>query len=153
MKSCVLLFTLCSCLAIPALCAADQPSAWAHRHKKTTELGEHMEKMGHAFRLLGREVNDPTKNADALKQVEIIRVNAEAAAKLKPAKTADVPVDQQAKFVSDYHEKMKGLLVDIDALESALKANNNATAAELVKKLKTDMGQGHKQFRKKMDDM
>ena len=153
MKSRVLVFTLCSCLAIPMLRAAEQPTAPARPHRKTTELGEHMEKMGHAFRLLGREVKDPAKNADSLKQAEIIRTNAVEAAKLKPAKTADVPEEQQAKFVADYQEKMKALLSDIDALETALKANDNAGAADLVKKLKTDMDQGHKEFRKKMDEM
>lgn len=151
-KSSVVLFTLCSCLALPALHAADEAPPPRH-HEKTTELGEHMEKIGHAFRALGREVKDPSRNEDSLKQVEIIRANAEAASKLKPAKTADVPEEQQAKFLADYEEHMKGFRADIDALADALKAGNNAQAADLVQKLKHDMEDSHKEFRKKKDHM
>jgi soluble cytochrome b562 len=112
-----------------------------------------MEKIGRAFRVLGREINDATKNEDALKQVGIIRVNAEAAAKLKPAKLADVPADQQAKFLADYAEQMKSFLKDVDSLESALKAGDNATAAKLAEQLKKDRNAGHKEFQKKKDEM
>lgn len=154
MKSRVLLFTLGASLTValaPAVRAAEQPAA--HQHEKTTELGEHMEKIGRAFRALGREVKDPAKNEDALKQVAIMRVNAEAASKLQPEKTADIPAEDRAKFLSDYDEHMKEFRADIDSLEAALKANNNAEAETLVKKLKQDMDSSHKEFRKKKKDM
>lgn len=158
MKIRVLLFALLgSTLVIPALRAADQPEA-PHRpgdrpHQKHTELGDHMEKMGRAFRSLGRQIKDASKNEDSLKLVEIIRTNARAAVNLKPEKTADIPADQQAKFETDYQAGIKHLLGDIDQLEAALKAGNNDQAAEWVKTLKKDMDTGHKKFRKKHDEM
>lgn len=143
---------------VPAVYAADeQPSAPppampAHPHHETTELGGHMDKIGHAFRALSHEVADPTKNEDSLKQVGIIRTNAEAALKLTPAKAADLPEDKRAGFVADYQEDMKKFLADVDSLEAALKAGNNAQAAQLAKKMKSDMEDSHKQFRKKKKD-
>ncbi|HVU33798.1 MAG TPA: cytochrome b562 [Opitutaceae bacterium] len=149
MKIRVLLFSvLCAFLAAQSTRAADRP----HRDdEKQTELGKHMEKMGHAFRALGKEVADPARNEDSLKQVEIIRTNAAAGLNLKPEKTADLPEDQRAKFVADYQKHMKSFLADVDKLEAALKAGNNQDAEALVKTLKKDMGAGHKEFRKKHD--
>lgn len=111
-----------------------------------------MEKMGRAFRALGREVADPARNADSLKQAEIIRSNAEAALKLTPAKAADVSADKRADFVADYREHMKKFIADVASLQQALEAGKNAEAAELVKKMKGDMQAGHKEFRKKKKD-
>lgn len=159
MKIRVLLFALLgSSLVVPAIRAADQqPEApqgpGGRRHEKHTELGDHMEKMGRAFRALGRQVKDASKNEDSLKLVEIIRTNAQATVDLKPEKTKDVPEDEQAQFLANYQKSMKGFLADVDKLEAALKAGNNDQAAELVKTLKKDMDNGHKKFRKKKDDM
>jgi cytochrome c556 len=83
-----------------------------------------------------------------LKQVGTIKKNAEAAVTLKPQKLADIPEPQRAKFLADYQEQMKHFLADVNALEAALKAGNNAEAGALVKKLKADMDEGHKEFRK-----
>jgi len=145
-------------LLIPTLAlvtrAADEkpataPAPGAHPHKDTTELGEHMGKIGRAFRALSKTINDPAKNPESLKLVETIRTNAEAASNLKPAKLADIPADQQAKFLADYQEDMKQFIADVTSLETALKADNNAEAAKIAKKMKADMDEGHKEFRKK----
>lgn len=144
MKIPVLLAVLCSALTLPTLRAADM--ADDHEH---TELGEHMENMGRAFRALNREVSDPAKNEDALRQVATIRTNADAALKLQPAKTADIPADQRPKFVADYEQEMRALIDTLGKLETALKAGNNDEAVTLVKSLKKIQDDGHKQFQKK----
>ena len=154
MNTRVLLFSLlCALPVATGLQAAEGPSHGAYDHRggghKHTILGDHMEKMGHAFRQLNRDIADPAKNAESLHQVAILRTNAEAASKLKPAMTADIPADQQAKFVASYQEQMKGLLADIEKLGAALQANNNTEAAALLKTLKHDQFEGHKKFRKK----
>jgi hypothetical protein len=138
---------------VPAVFAAEPPAAAAHGKHKHTELGDHMEKMGRAFRTLGRQVNDASKNEDSLRLVRIIQTNAEAAQKLEPAKTADIPEADRAKFVADYRERINGLLRDLSSLADALKAGNNVEAANVVQKVKKDMQDGHHEFRKKMDDM
>lgn len=142
----LLLTLLCSALTVPAVRAADM--ADDHDH---TELGDHMDKMGRAYRTLGREVADPAKNEDALRQVEIIKTNAEAALKLQPAKTADIAADQRAKFVADYQQEIKSLVEELGKLETALKAGHNDEAAAIVKSLKKLQDDGHKQFQKKKE--
>jgi cytochrome c556 len=141
MKIRLLLFTLiCGLVAAPIIRAADEDQ---------TELGDHMEKIGGAFRALRKQVTDSSKNEDSLKRVAVIRENAQAALKLEPAKKADLPADQQAKFVADYQAKMKGFIADVDKLEAALKAGNNEEAAKQLQVMGQDQKEGHKEFQKK----
>lgn len=146
-----------SFFALTAHAAADTPATppaapGAHAHKETTELGEHMGKIGRAFRALSKSVSDPAKNVDSLKLVATIRTNAEAALELKPAKLADIPDAQKDTFLADYRQDMKHFLGDVASLEAALKAGNNTEAAAVVKKMKADMEESHKEFRKKKPD-
>src|SRR5258707_14380645 len=97
----------------------------AAKKEDQTELGSKMEKISGAFRKLNRQISDATKNEDSLAQIAIIRENAEAGLKLEPAKKADLPADQQAKFVDDFHAKLKGFIADVGKLEAALKAGKN----------------------------
>lgn len=147
MKIRILLLSLvCALIAMPVLRAADNARGG---DDDQTELGEHMEKIGGAFRRLGKQVADPSKNESSLKYVETIHEHALAAAKLQPAKTAHVPEDQRAKFLSDYNDQMKHFIGDIDKLEAALKAGKNDEAAEIVKSMKSDMDDAHHEFREK----
>ncbi len=116
-----------------------------------TPLGEQMEKIGGAYRKLGRQINDATKNADSLALVATIKTAAAAALKFEPAKKADIPAADQAKFVADFQAKLKDFAATVDKLEAALKANDNATAAKLVDEMKTERSDGHKAFEKKKD--
>jgi soluble cytochrome b562 len=156
MKPCLIPIFALSLIALSAPAAeapATPPGApAAHPHKETTELGEHMGKIGRAFRALSKSVSDPAKNADSLKLAATIRTNAEAALELKPAKLADIPDAQRDAFLADYRQDMKRFLGDIASLEAALKSGNNTEAAAVVKKMKADMDEGHKEFRKKKPD-
>jgi cytochrome c556 len=144
MKIRVLLFSfLCAFVAIPAIHAADADDQ--------TELGEHMEKVGGAFRRLGKQINDATKNEDSIKLVETIHTHALEAAKLEPVKTKDIPADQREKFLADYHDQMKHFIGDIEKLQAALKDGKNDEAAAIVKAMKADMDDAHKEFRKKKE--
>ncbi len=121
--------------------------------EEQTELGDHMEKISGAFRALGRQIGDATKNEDSLKRIAVIREQAEAAMKLDPAKKADIPADQQAKFVADYQAKMKAFIADVNKVEAALKAGNNDEAKNLLQSLKQDQKEGHTEFQKKKKKM
>lgn len=149
MKSSILLFTLSTVLAFPvATVAADQPAA-AHEHEEEhTELGEHMEKMGRAFRALNRQISDSTRNQDSLEKVAILRTNAEAGLKLQPALMAEVPEAKREHFLAEYREHMEELLADLKSLETALNAGNNEEAKGVLKRLKDNMEHSHKEFRK-----
>ncbi len=116
-----------------------------------TPLGEQMEKIGGAYRKLGRQINDASKNADSLALVATIKAAAAEALKFEPAKKADIPAADQAKFVSDFQAKLKEFAATVDKLETALKANDNATAAKLVDEMKMERSDGHKAFEKKKD--
>jgi cytochrome c556 len=154
MKIRVLLFSLlCALPATPALRAADNAPAGnkapAADEDDQTELGEHMEKIGGAFRRLGKQIADPAKNEESLKLVATIHTHALEAAKLQPAKTEHVPVDQRPKFLSDYNDQMKHFIADIEKLQAALKDGKNEAAVAIVKAMKADMDDAHKEFREK----
>lgn len=146
MKTSTLLLSLiCAALVAPCTRAADA----GHHHEEQTELGDHMEKLSSAYKRLGRQIEDASKNEDSLKLVATIRTNAEAALKLQPAKTADLPADQREKFVAGYREKMQAFLADVTKLEAALKAGKNDEAKQLLATMKQDQREGHKEFQKK----
>lgn len=116
-----------------------------------TELGAKMDKMGSAFRSLRRQASDSSKNADSLAKVAILREQAQASLKLEPAKKADLPAAEQAKFVAAYQAKMKEFIALIDKLDAAFKANNNEEATKLLSSMSDAQKAGHKEFQKKKD--
>jgi soluble cytochrome b562 len=144
----VIALTSASSVALAQAPAAPATPAAAD-HKETTELGGKMGAIGKAFKKLRGQINDASKNEDSLKLVATIRENAEAALKYTPEKAADLPAADQAKFKADYAEHMKAFAADVDKLDAALKAGDNATAAKLVDTLNNDQKEGHKEFRKK----
>lgn len=153
MKIRIPLFALiCAVTALPVIRAEDAPKQMPAKEDQT-EIGAHMEKMGAAFRKLRASSKDATKNADSLAQLAIIKENAEAALKFKPALTKEKPEAEQAKFVADYQAKMKAFLADVGKLEAALKAGKNEEVAALVATLNTDMSDDHKEFRKQKKKM
>jgi soluble cytochrome b562 len=114
-----------------------------------TELGAKMEKISGAFRKLRGALADATKNDDSLAQVAIIKENATAALKLKPAKLADIPDADQAKFIADYQAEMNKLLDSVNQLEAALKAGKNDDAQKIYQQMGQIQKEGHTEFRKK----
>ena len=113
-----------------------------------TVLGSHMEKMSGAFRKLRKSVVDASQNAESLKLVATMKTEAAASLKEEPAKKAEIPAADQAKFVADYQKGMKDMAAKIDALEAALKANKNDDAAKIVEEMAAAQKQGHKAFKK-----
>src|SRR4051812_42658614 len=74
---------------------------------KETELGNRMEDLNGAYRKLRRQVGDPTKNDDSLKQVGAIRKKTEESLTLTPAKAEELPAGEREKFVADYRRALK----------------------------------------------
>ncbi len=152
MKLRFLTFSLISALvALPMLRAQeDGPKKMGPKEPKT-ELGEQMEKMGGAYKKLGKQITDATKNEDSLKLVATIKTAATAALKFEPIKKKDLPAADQAKFVADYQAKLKEFIATVDKLDAALKANDNATAAKLVDEMKALSKEDHKAFEKQKE--
>ncbi len=137
------------CLLTLGLTVAPGLRAQDAKKDDQTELGAKMEKISGAFRKLRGALPDATKNDDSLAQVAIIKENATAALKLKPAKLADVPAADQAKFVADYQAEMNKLLDSINQLEAALKAGKNDDAQKIYQQMGQIQKDGHAEFRKK----
>ncbi|MCA2985407.1 MAG: cytochrome b562 [Gemmatimonas sp.] len=122
-------------------------TAQAQQEEPKTLLGKKMAAMNTAFKAVGRQVEDPAKNASTLEQIAIIETNAKASLTLEPEKKAKVPTGEQAKFVSDYQAEMKQLLATVEKLKAAVKAGNNAEAVKIVDDMKAAQRQGHREFR------
>jgi hypothetical protein len=134
-------------LVLTLICGlAFMPAAHAD---EDTELGGHMDKMGSAFRALRRQANDPAKNPDSLAKAKTIREQAEASLKLEPAKKAELPSVEQAKFVSAYRAQMKEFVVLAKQLEAAFQAGNNDEAGRLLGTMAEAQKKGHNEFQKK----
>ena len=151
MKFRLLVVSLVSALLALPVVRAQEGGMKKGPKEPQTELTDKMEKLSGAYRKLGRQINDASKNEDSLAQVAIIKEMANAALKLQPEKTKDLPAGDQAKFVADFQAKMKDFLATVDKLEAALKANDNATAAKLVDDMKNERNDDHKQFQKKKE--
>jgi len=134
-----------SCPIAPALRAADAPP----EHKEPeTELGKTMEKLNGAWRKLRKQAADPASNASSLELLAIINAATEKALTLKPAKTDDVPEADREKFVQGYQDQMKKVIAELAKLEAAFKANDNAAAQELIKKIGALQKEGHKEYKR-----
>jgi hypothetical protein len=130
----------------PAPAAPTAPAAG--KDDGDTELGDKMDKVSSAYKKLRKSIPDATQNEASLKQVAIIHDAATDALNLTPAKAADLPEADRAKFVADFQAEMKKFIGKVDDLAAALKANDNAGAQKIF----DDMGQqekdDHKEFRK-----
>ena len=113
-----------------------------------TALEKDMGKIGRAYRTLGKQIADATKNDSSLALLVTIHDAAVAAANETPAFTADQAEADRPKFVADYQAKMKDFVAAVDKVTADLKAGDNATAAIDAKKLGQDERAGHKEFRK-----
>lgn len=121
--------------------------ALAQDSDEKTPLGKKMSAMNTAFKAIGRQIEDPSKNASTLAQLDIVETNAKAALTMEPEKKAKVPAAEQAKFVADYQAGMKEFLVTVDKLRAAVKAGKNAEALTIIDAMKGQQRDSHKEFR------
>ncbi len=119
---------------------------------KKTDLEMRMDRMGKAFRKLRKQVADPTQNASSLELVATMQAAATEALDYTPAKAADLPADQQAKFVDDYKAGIKGMQDEFTKLSAALTAGKNDDAAKIVAEIADLEKKDHKEFRKPKKD-
>jgi len=145
------LFLIVGLAGLPGLRAQDaasKPAPAAAKDDGDTELGDKMDKVNGAYKKLRKQLPDATQNEASLKQVAIIHDAATDALNLTPAKAADLPEADRAKFVSDFQAEMKKFIGKVDDLAAALKANDNATAQKIFDEMGQEEKDAHKQFRK-----
>ena len=63
----------------------------AQQDEEKTPLGKKMSAMNAAFKAVGRQIDDASKNANTLEQLAIIETNAKAAVTMEPEKQSKVP--------------------------------------------------------------
>lgn len=124
-----------------------QPSPAPAAAHEETELDHKMEDMNGAFRKLRRQISDASANASSLELVAKLRKASEESAALIPAKAANLPEGDRARFVAAYETKMKEFIAEVDALKAALEAGKNEEAAALLSKLNNLQKSGHREFR------
>lgn len=145
-------------LVAPAIRAQDGPPppppqgapAWGPGGKEEpkTPLAKDMHRIASAIKKLRLQIKDPASNASSLELVGEIRDAAVAASTETPAFAAEQPAEKRADFVADFHSDIKEFIGKVDALAAALKANDNAAAADGFKALLAAEKEGHKEFRK-----
>ena len=128
------------------------PAAAAPDEDKKTDLEMRMDRMGKALRKLKKQVADPAQNASSLELVASMQAAATEALDFTPAKAADLPADQQAKFVDDYKAGIKGMKDEFTKLSAALTAGKNDDAVKLVAEIGDLEKKDHKEFRKPKKD-
>lgn len=136
----------------PASPPPSAPALGGDHDSDHTELGDHMKKVARAFKLLRRQLSDPSQNDSSLALVAKMHTELEATLSLKPAKEADLPADQQAEFQAKFEDGMKHFLAQLDQLSDLIKAGDNAGAVAQAKKLGELEHQDHKEFRKPKND-
>ncbi len=151
---------------LPVLCRADTPASpppaappsapnvapAAPDDDKKTDLEMRMSRMNKAFRKLRKQVADPAQNASSLELVATMQTAAKEALDFTPEKAADLPADQQAKFVDDYKAGMKAMMDEFTKLSAALTAGKNDDAAKIVAEIFDLEKKDHKEFRKPKKD-
>lgn len=127
------------------------PPAAAHDHEHTP-LEDQMSAIRSAFNKLRKQIADPASNASSLELVAKLLAASEKSTTETPARAAEVPEADRAKFVADYQAKMKDFVAEVQKLQAALKADNNTEAAAILTKLNTLQKEGHKAYRAQKKD-
>lgn len=122
-----------------------QEAAGQHDEKP---LEKAMSGIGKAYKALGRQIKDASKNESSLALVAEMQKQTVVAKGIVPDTIAEAPAADRAKMVVIYRKLMgQTLKAEVD-LEANLLDGDNAKAAETLAELKKLMGDGHKQFRK-----
>ncbi len=119
----------------------------AQQTEEKTPLGQRMTAMNAAFRTIGQQIADSSKNASTMEQLAIFETNAKEALGFEPEKKAQIPEADQAKFVADYKAGIQKLLDTAGRLHAALHSGNNTEAAAIVEEMRGLQRSSHGEFR------
>jgi soluble cytochrome b562 len=112
-----------------------------------TPLSNEMEKANKALKAIGRAQKEGKVTKDMVAKVDEVKAAFEAAAKLEPAKTKDVPAAEKAKFLADYKTAMEAAIKDLDALKIAVESEKADEVGKALEKLNAGKKEGHKAYK------
>jgi soluble cytochrome b562 len=134
--------------ALAALTLAFSTTALrAQASEDKTPLGKKMSAMNAAFRTIGQQVADSSKNASTLEQITIFETNAKEALAFEPEKKAQIPAPEQEKFVADFKSGLEKLIETAAKLHEAMAAGKNTDAAAIVDDMRRLQRESHQVFR------
>jgi soluble cytochrome b562 len=118
-----------------------------------TPLEQSMKRMSTAYKKLTIDLKQPVdaSKPDYLALATAMKTEAQTSRGLVPKKVAAMPQDQQAAQIADYQKSLDSLSATIDTLSADVTASNWTDANAQIAKLKQQMFDGHKKFRKKED--
>jgi len=140
------LFILLTAALMVIAPVAPRVSFAADEKSKDTELSKKMEDIQDNLKKLRKSVKDSAANKDTLETLGKLQELTVASKALVPAKAANVPEAERAKFVAGYRKSMAALLEHFCKIETAVLDNDNAKAEELFKQLKKIEDDGHEKY-------
>ena len=114
--------------------------------EEDTALAKEMKVVNKNLRTLKRQVEDASKKDENLALIATAKKSIDAALKLEPEKTKDVPAGEKAAYLQKYKAQMGDLGKTFDELDAAVKAGKVDDAKKLFEKLSEEKEKGHKDF-------
>ena len=111
-----------------------------------TELAKQMEETDDLLKKLRKSLKMPAENPQSLELISKLQQLTVTQKALVPAKAADMPEAEKAKFVTGYRKDMAVLLTHFAQIEMAVLDGDNAKAEELFKGLKKIEDDGHEKY-------
>ena len=111
-----------------------------------TELAKQMEETDDLMKKLRKSLKAPAENPQSLEILTKLQQLTVTQKALVPAKAADMPEAEKAKFVNGYRKDMAVLLTHFAQIEMAVIDGDNAKAEDLFKGLKKIEDDGHEKY-------
>jgi len=111
-----------------------------------TPLAKEMKAMNKSLRALKKSAADASKKDENLALITGIKTHLDAAIKLEPAKTKDIPAAQKAAYLEKYKKEITELEKTYDDLSAAISAGKSDDVKKAIDKLADEKEQGHKDF-------
>jgi soluble cytochrome b562 len=113
-----------------------------------TPLEKQMDKANKSLKAIERAAKAGTVGKDLAAKADEAKAAFQEAAKLEPAKAADVPAADKAKFVADYKASMEATIKTVDELKTAIDGGKVDEVLKVYAKLTGQKKEGHKAFKK-----
>lgn len=109
-----------------------------------------MKQMKKAYKELAANLDKPQEadKGNYLTLAETLKSSAQKARDLVPEAAEELPADKKAAMVKSYRESMDDLIAAIDSLIQNIQAAKWDEARKDISALKSDMKDGHREFRK-----
>ncbi|MGW8180529.1 MAG: cytochrome b562 [bacterium] len=125
------------------------PTAFATQTKEDVPaVVQHMREVNRAFRLLRRQIDDPTMKAANLNLIAQIRSSLTAAKREEPLKTPELSPSERDPFLKAYRELLEEVLAVLEKLEGAVEEGRITEAQDYIGQINEMKKQGHEKFQK-----